>query len=179
MSQIYKGVASSPSVPIQFTADDATIAVPAANNLNVFSRDTIANNTNGIETTASPNGSDNLYIQLTNRISVSTTTSDATPTSVAIMTPTNGTSMTFTLTLTAYDSANNVALGGEQIGLVRKAAGVVTVIGTNDTFDEYDVALAANDWEIAASAGNLVLTVTGIAGHTLDWQATFVYIQVS
>ena len=186
MSQIYKSVASTPAVPIQFTTDvknDTLVGpgnvIPAANNLNVFGSSTVQNNSNGIRTDANPNNGEDLYVELTNRISLTTTTTDATPTSIAVMTPVTGSSLTFTLTLTAYDSANNLALGGEQIGLARSAGGTVTVIGTNDTFDEYDGALAANDWEIQSSGANLILTVTGVVGHTIDWYATFNYIQVT
>jgi hypothetical protein len=49
MSQFTIGVTAGslpPSVPLQFTASDATIAIPAGNNLNVFG-------TNGATTTAS------------------------------------------------------------------------------------------------------------------------------
>ena len=48
MSQFFQGVTAGalpPAVPLQFTASDATIAVPVANNLNVFG-------TNGATTTA-------------------------------------------------------------------------------------------------------------------------------
>jgi hypothetical protein len=49
MSQFFVGVTAGslpPSVPLQFTASDATIAIPAGNNLNVFGA-------NGATTTAS------------------------------------------------------------------------------------------------------------------------------
>lgn len=56
-----------PRVAEQYTADDGTIAIPVANNLNLFSVETVVNNDNGIQSTANPNGSDNFYYQLTNR----------------------------------------------------------------------------------------------------------------
>lgn len=52
MSQVFKAVSSSPSVATTFTADDGSIATPAANNLNVF---TPGNGIDGIKTTASGN----------------------------------------------------------------------------------------------------------------------------
>jgi len=54
MSQIYKPLTSTgpipPNIPTQFTTDDMTVAVPALNNINVF---TPGNGTDGIATSAS------------------------------------------------------------------------------------------------------------------------------
>jgi len=78
MSQIFKPFTSGspvpPAVPTQFTADDATIAVPALNNLNLFSNDSTTYNANGISSTAS--GSTLTY-RLNNRVQGTGTTVDA------------------------------------------------------------------------------------------------------
>lgn len=155
-------------------------AIPAANNLNILGRDTTQNNVYGIRSDADANNSANCYLELTNRAHLTASTVGAATDVQTIFTPTASTSLTFTMTLTAYDSAGNLALGGEQIGLIRvSGGGAVTVIGTNDTFDEYDAALGANDWEVTTNGTVIQLSVTGVAGHNLNWSAVFTYIQVS
>ncbi len=178
MSQIYKNTLSvPPTIPTQFTADDSTIAVPEANNLNDFTSASVeTNNTRGLQSTAI--GSTMIY-QLTNRVSVSTTTSDGAgqTQTVVLITPTNSTSLTFRCLITGYDSADNLSVGGEQIGLVRKLAGTVVVVGTNDTFAESDVALIAADWNVIQTSPTLSIQFIGVAGKTINWRALFDYTQ--
>lgn len=173
-------IPTPPEVPTQFTADDGTIAIPATNNLNVLSRDTVDNNANGIQTTADPNNSDNLYVELTNRISVTSTTSDGAgqTQTVTVFTPTVSTGITFVVSITGYDVSNNQIAGGELVGIARRSAGGVTVVvGTNDTFSESDVALAATDWDIVTDGTLIQAQFVGIAGRTIDWSAVFIYDQ--
>ena len=54
MSQIFKSVASAPSVPTSFVTDSGTV-VPAANVVNV-------NGSNGLTVIANPNGSNNMVV---------------------------------------------------------------------------------------------------------------------
>lgn len=189
MSQIYKPLTSSgpipPIIPTQFTADDATIAIPAANNLNVFSRDVTASNDNGIQTTADPNASDNLYVELTNRIVVTGTTTNLQTTSVTLFTPTNATAFSYKGTIVGYDTAGGFAAGGSIEGLGKKIAGVVSVVGDSDTLDENDAALeppiaaTSVDWNIVANGADLDVQFVGVAGSTINWKCLFTYIQVS
>lgn len=189
MSQIYKDRATGPvppTVPTSFTTDvrDNTTtgpgtAIPAANVLQILGRDTTQNNVYGLRSDANPNNGNVVQMELTNRAHLNTQTVGAATETVTIFTPTDATSLTFTMTLTAYTSTGDVALGGQQIGLARKSGGSVTVIGTNDTFDEYDAALNTNDWEVVESGADLILRVTGVAGFTLNWEAVFTYVQVS
>lgn len=64
MSQIYKTVASTPSVAIQFTTDSG-IAVPAANNLNVFGVDGASTSGAGDTITITVNGNVPNYVSVT------------------------------------------------------------------------------------------------------------------
>ena len=181
MSQFYQGVTSGslpPSVPTSFTADDSTIAVPVAGNLNVFSRDTIDDNVNGIQTTVDPNGSANLYVELTNRITVTATTSDGAgqTQTVSIFTPPVSTGITFTVSIIGYDSINNEVSGGELIGIARNSSiGTVAVIGTNDTFDESDAGLVTTDWDIVTNGTMIQIQFVGVAGRSVSWNAVFSY----
>ena len=87
MSQFYQGVTAGslpPSVPLQFTADDATVAVPATNDLNLLSRISFDDDDDFIRTTVDPNGSNNFYIEVTNRFVDTITTTDATPTNLNV-----------------------------------------------------------------------------------------------
>ncbi len=179
MSQIYKSLASGPvppTVPTQFT-EDTGVATPAGNNLNVFGDDTTSNDVDGITTTGA--GS-TVTILLTNRVSISTTTSDGAgqTQTVNLFTPSAGTSIAFRFLVTGYDTANNETAGGELIGLARSAGGTLVVIGTNDTFDESDVALAATDWDIIDTGSPILqATFTGVAGRTIAWRGLFEYTQ--
>lgn len=91
MSQIYKPLTSGgpipPNIPTTFTTDSGS-ATPAANILNVLGDDTIANDTDGLTTSAAGN---TVTVLLTNRISLSATTSDGAgqTQNVVVMTPTS------------------------------------------------------------------------------------------
>lgn len=181
MSQVIKNLAAGPvppSVPTSFVTDDGT-AIPALNVLNVNGIDSIENNVNGILTRANPNLSDNLEIILSNRISVTATTSDGggQTQTVTLMTPTNATGIEFSSSIIGYDSANDESAGGSQEGICRKSAGTVTIVGTNDSLDEADAGLIAVDWNIVGSGGDLAVEFTGIAGRTIVWRCTFTYTQ--
>lgn len=182
MSQIYKSSTSSPpppSVPTSFVTDINSPAVPAANILNEIGGSVTTNNTNGIQTDGS-SGGNTLTVQLTNRANIIATTSDGggQTQSVTLFTPTNASAFTFTALVVGYDSANDIGIGGEQIGLVRKSGGVVVVVGTNDTFDESDAALITADWNVMASGADLVMEFVGVAGHTISWRTLLEYTQV-
>lgn len=182
MSQIFKSPAGGPSPPTvatSYVTDDGT-AIPALNVLNVLAVDSIENNANGVLTRANPNLSNNLYAVLTNRISVSATTSDGggQTQDVTLMTMEDDTSISFYALVTGYDSANDICDGGEQIGIARKSTGNnAVVVGTNDTFVESDPALAATDWVVMNNGADLIIRFTGVAAHSIAWRALFEYTQ--
>lgn len=182
MSQLYKDLSAGPSPPTVATSyitDVNSPAIPAANVLNVLGNDTTANNSNGIRTDGS-SGSNTLTVQLTNRIQVTSTTSDGAgqTQTVALLTPAVSTAVSFTVLITGYDTANNEATGGELIGLARRSAGGVTVvIGTNDSFDDADAALSATDWDVISATPVLQMQFVGVAGRTIAWTAVFNYCQ--
>lgn len=184
MSQIYKSLTSGPvppAVPTQFTTDDGSIAIPASNNLNVFSQDTTENNANGIQTRAIAPNSENLFIEITNRTRVIATTSDGggQTQTVNIFTPTSASAITFVVTVTGYDSTNNEMIGGELVGIARRSSGGTTaVVGTNDTFIETDIGLIAADYDIVTDGTLIQFQCIGVAGRTINWSSVFVYDQI-
>ena len=183
MSQIYKTLTSGgpipPTIPTSFVTDDGT-AIPAANVLNVDGLDSTENNSNGIFTRADPNLSNNLEVILSNRTRVIATTSDGAgqTQTVTIFTPTVSTGITFVVSITGYDSANNEVTGGELVGIARRSGGGVTVvIGTNDTFSESDAGLVTTDWDIVTDGTLIQVQFVGVAGRSIAWSAVFIYDQ--
>lgn len=168
-----------PAVPTAFHTDDGT-AIPALNVLNVNGLDSIENNDNGLLTRANPNLSDNLQIILTNRATGTVTTVDGTPTI----------SLTFALgaipgvyyfqgDITAFDTTD-IAGGAYSFVSAARTTGVAGVeIGTEfkDVLEE--AAMAASDIAVSVSGNNFIVTVTGIAAKTINWNSFLTYRFVS
>jgi hypothetical protein len=185
MSQIFIPSSSQPpppSVATSYQTQNGT-AVPAANILLVNGSESTENNNNGIISKGGVAGTgtaNEVDLVLTNRANVSATTTGAATQTVTLFTPTASTSVSFRCLVVGFDSANNICIGGEQIGVVRvDALGVVTVVGTNDTFDEADAAIVAADWNVVSSSPTISMEFVGVAAHTISWRALFEYLQVS
>lgn len=166
-----------PQVPTQFTASDATIAVPVANNLNVFGIDSTANNDNGITTTAS---GDTLNVVLTNRATAQITTSDATPT----------TGLTFSLGATpgvfyfqgyisAFDTTDTAGACYSFVSGARTTGVVGTEIGTEFKDELEEAAMTNADFSISVSGNTFEVVLVGIAGKTINWNLYLTYNFVS
>lgn len=163
-----------PAVATQYTASDATIAVPAANNLNLFAVDSTSNNDNGITTTASGSTVTTL---LTNRIQNIGTTNGAVNLDLISFslgaTPSN---YTFEVRVTAFSALTPAGAGWSLFGSVRTTGAAATIAPVVDKIDSKEVALAAADVNFIASGNSFVLRVTGVVGVTdLNWSAVGLY----
>lgn len=182
MSQLYKSLASGPvppSVPTSFVTDVNSPAIPAANVLNVIGGDTATNNDNGIQTDGS-SGSNTLTVQLTNRMTALASTTDATPT-VILTFPLSATPGVYYLEgdLVAFDITDTSGAAYSFSSAVRSTGAAATEIGTEfkDLFEEPSISAA--DFSISASGNNVIVTVTGIAAKTIDWNCFLMYRFVS
>lgn len=186
MSQIFKPLTSSgpipPIIPTSFQTQNGT-GVPAANILIVNGFDSTENNDNGIITKGGVVGtgtSNEVDIVLTNRATGTITTINATPT-VVLTFPLgavpgvyyfNGDIAAFDVTDTAggaysfTSAARTTGLAGIEIGTEFK-----------DVLEE--AAMAASDIAVSVSANNFIVTVTGIAAKTINWNAFLTYRFVS
>lgn len=182
MSQIYKSGVTGPSppeVPTQFTADDATTAVPVANNLNLFSRDTRDDNDNGIQTTADPNGSDDFYVELTNRITGTASVTGAVTGEVFTFDLGGSAAVyRFEILCTGRDTATGDGVGYTVDASVKTDGASGTVIKTPFIDSDEDDSLSAALIDVVASGNNAILRVTGVAGQTITYNAVGSYIKV-
>ncbi len=166
-----------PTVATKYTADDLTTATPSSNNLNLFSSETNANNDNGIRSIAS--GSTVTY-QLTNRITGTVTTTDATPTTLVSLSL-GATPGTYTVTgnLCAYDLTDVAGGSYDYEGAAITDGVTATELGSETRNIFESAAMATSDFSFGVSGNTASIVVTGIAGKTIHWSALFNYRFVS
>lgn len=177
MSQIIKPLTSSgpipANIPTQFTADDMSVAVPVANNLNIFTSDTNESNDNGIRSRAS---GDTVTIQLTNRITATVTTTDATPTTLASL-PLGAIPGVYIVEgdLTAFDITDIAGATYTFIAAAITDGVTATEIGVENKNIFEQAAMSASDFNIGVSGNNAFIEVQGILGKNIDWNCLFTY----
>jgi len=184
LSQIYKPLTSAgpipPIIPTQFTADDGNIAIPAANNLNVFSRDTNANNNNGVQTTADPNLSDNLYLELTNRITGTATTTDAATPVVLTSFALGAAPATYILEIRiiAYNVTDALSAGYTSTSVIRTTGAAASEITANPGIIGEEGTMTGVTVSNFISGNTVETSVQGLLGKTINWLALTTYIKV-
>lgn len=183
MSQIFKGLTSGnlpPSVLLQVTADDSTTAAPDTNNLNIFSNETDEDNPNGIQTTADM---DTLTIQLTNRLSGSGSSTNATP--VTLLTfPLHSNMSDISVYRFQFQIAGISTAGanvGEGVGYTidasaRSDSTNATIIGTPFQDADEDTSLSAASIAISTVDNNILVVATGIPDSAGPTTETIQYI---
>jgi hypothetical protein len=171
----FMGAASSPAIPVQFTADDATVAVPVANNLNIFSNDSTANNVNGIHTTVNPNGSDNFYVLLTNRLQGTVNTVGAVTSAIVTFTPTVIGTYAIEARIAAYNTTGSIGAGYSVFGTVRFDGVNSNLCGTPDKIVNEEGAMSAANVTMTVSGANVLLNGVGYAAQTIKWSAVGLY----
>lgn len=168
-----------PDVPTSFVTDDGT-AIPAVNILNVFGIDSTEDNNNGILTRANPNLGNTVDIVLTNRITGTVTTVNATPTIISTF-PLGAIPgvYTFDVQIAAYDVTDTAGVGYFIEGSIRTTGAAGVVVGTPDKVINEEAPTVTCDANLTVSGNNAVITVTGIAGKTINWRVLSIYIFVS
>ena len=179
MSQFYKGVTAGdlpPSVILMINTDVDGPAVAVDNELDLFGRDTNTNNDNGIQTANDPDGSDIVYVELTNRNTATVTTTDATPTTLLTI-PLGAGDGTYLGegNLVVYNVTSDLSAGYTFVGVARSSAGVSTEIGFELKNIWEEGAMSGCDFSVSTSGNNIVITVTGLAGATLNWSGLNTY----
>lgn len=158
MSQIIKGgVSSSPAVPTSFTTDDG-VAVPVANNLNIFGDNGIVTEGAGDTVTVKFNEDTN-------------TTVGAVTSTILTITPPDNDTTTLQILISGYDATADIGVGGQIVGTVRKTGGVVTVLGTPDIIKNGDAIINASTFTIVGVGGDVEVQATSASPNTVTWTA--------
>lgn len=182
MSQYFQSAESAPSppdVPTSFITDDATTAIPAANILNVFGADTSENDLDGIRTTADPDNGNNLYIQLTNRLQGTATSTNASVEDLI----THDLGLTAAVYRFEFKVAGRETTTGDGVGYsifaTAKTDGVAsTIVSTTFIDADEDAALLLSDIDLVSSGNDVILQFTGVAATTINLSAVGSYVVV-
>lgn len=182
MSQIYTSSTAAPppdDVANKFGTDVDGPAIPSGNQLNIFGRESKDFDTDGIRTKNDTDGSNNVYTELTNRITGTATTTDGSTAliineSESDLANADGTYL-FEGKITAYNRTDDA--GGTYTFTVgtRSTGGTTIEIGGEQgiEFEESDMGDA--DFNFDTSGGSIQVGVTGIAGDTIDWDCQIIY----
>lgn len=185
MSQFFVGVSAGNLPPevatsyiVDLNGDDGTspgTAIPSSNELLISGASTLLNNENGIETIASPNLSNEIFITLTNRTHNTLTTTDAIPTLlVNLALPEDGV-YTFNVLVSCINTTDNSGASYNLFFGIILTAGVATKLGLEDKIVNEAAGMAACDVSVSVSGGNAEVFATGLAGKTINWAALTTY----
>lgn len=157
-----------PSVPTTFTADNATTATPASNNLNVFTGSTSDNDVDGIRSIAS--GSTVTY-QLTNRFRQTTTTSGAVTSTVTLLSALPAGVYVLDIKIAGDSTAGAPAagVGYTIVGAVRSDGVTATLIPGQQTDSFEEASMVGANASIGILGNTITATVTGVAAYDISW----------
>lgn len=178
MSQIYKSLSSGPTppaIPDQFTVDVNGPAIPVANNLNVYGRDSTANDVDGIRTNNDPNGSATVYVELTNRLQGSTTTVGAVTGDIITFAPTVTGTYTIEYRVAAYNVTGSIGAGYSMFGAIRFDGVNANICDIFDEIVNEEGTMSSVDLSVVVSGANIILRATGYAAQTINWSAVGLY----
>ncbi len=177
MSQIYKRVTSGdlpPDVPTTFTTDlSTTLPVPA---LGLGTTTPVSNNVrvagdNGIVVISDPLQPKLMHFGFSSGVA---TTSDGTSQTQTIIpfTLTNNTVLTIQVIVSGRDTGTGDGVGGYCTATVKNFAGVASIVGTApDILVTADASIATATFTVGVTGAQFIVTVTGVAGRTINWDA--------
>lgn len=167
-----------PTVATTYVTDVNSPAIPAANILNVPGGFVADDNDNGIQTDGS-SGSNTLTVELTNRMTGTVTTNDATLTTIITL-PLGAVAASYYVwgCISAFNSSSPGAGDYSFSGGYRTDGASATELGTefHDTFEE--AALSGVDIFLNVSGNDVLVQVQGIA-LSINWNALLEYRKVT
>ncbi len=160
--------------PLEFDTDSGT-ATESANTITFIGGTSTADNANGITFTGA---SATVTGSLTNRLSGTVTTSNATPTTlISFPLPAVGT-YTFDLNIAAYNTTDTLGASYSVFLGAKRLGGTASKLNLEDKVVNEEVGMEACDVSVTTASNNVILQATGIAAKTINWNAvgTYVYI---
>lgn len=157
------GVGSSAAIAWTAAGTDGQVLIAATGAPPAFA--TITSST--LTITPGPNSLD---IEIGGGTVFMVTTTDATPTALGTFAIPTNQGITLIAEVIGAKADYSAAIGGSATATARRAAGALTIVGS-PIIDLNTDSGGAPDFNVVASANNLVLQVTGEAATTYNWKA--------
>lgn len=171
MSQIFKPIQSSPAPPgfvLELTPDSGAAVVPdVSGNINLTGLPTGANQSSPDSNFETFNAGTST-MQIAHRYQSNATTVGAATVTILSIPVTVASTMNIESQIAGI-TATPDGVGGEVRGTVFRGAGAPIVIGIVDAVVRATPALVTSSYNISVSGNNLIVTVTGVAGQTIEW----------
>lgn len=189
MSQIFKastGGSLPPTVATSYTTDvkDATTAgpgtaVPSANVLQLLGGSTTQDNVNGIRTDANPNNGNAVYTELTNRITGSGTSTNASTVNLATLALSGSAAVyRFRFDISGRDTGSGDGVGYELQGTVKTDGTTATLISLPYLDEDEDASLLTATVTLTVSGNSAIVQVVGVTGRTINYKLVGTYVVV-
>lgn len=161
----------TPSIATNYVTDNGT-AIPAGNTLNILGEQASVSVDAGIETVALPDLGDTVVIYLTNRVTGTTSTNNATPKELLDITLFGGAgSWVFYGNVVAYNTTSQLSYSTDIAIGVRTTGAITSLTGTqtSNTFAEGAMAACVVAVTVTGADNVVSITVTGLAGEDINW----------
>ncbi len=180
MSQIYKIGSSSPppAVATSYVTDVNSPAIPAANVLNVLGNDTTLDDPDGIRTDGS-SGSNTLTVQLTNRLTGTGTSTNASVVNlVTFALAATASSYRFNFDVVGRDTTTGDTVGYSVDGTAKTNGATASLVATPFIDNDEDSSLITANIDLVVSGNNVILQVTGVTATTISYKTVGTYVVV-
>lgn len=186
MSQFFQGVTAGalpPSVATQFNTQNGN-AVPLANVLIINAIDSTENNSNGVISKGGVAGtgvSNEVDVVLTNRITGTATTTDAVTPQTVYSFPLGAVAGTYLLEVrvVGFNTTDSLSAGYTSYRVLRTDGATATEISATPGIISEETTMTGVLVSNGVSGNNATLTITGLAGKTINWLALTTYIFTS
>ncbi len=189
MSQIYKRSSGTPPPGSQITfvtdignqnpAVSPGQAVSSGFQIQLKARSSTLNNNQGIQTDADPNNGAVVYVEVTNRLMGTATSTDAsTENLVSFALASTPSSYRFEFSVTGRDTSTGDTVGYTMFASAKTNGTTSSIVATPFVDGDEDASLIGATIDFIASSNNVIVQVTGVSSQTISYRAVGSYTVV-
>ena len=167
-----------PTVATRYNTDVNSPAIPALNILNVPGGTVTTDNVNGIQTDGS-SGSNTLTVELTNRLTGSGTSTNASVVNlITFALAATAASYRFNFGVVGRDTTSGDSVGYNVEGTIKTNGVTASLVETPYIDNDEDASLITANIDLIVSGNNAIVQVTGVVAKTISYKSVGTYVVV-